>query len=120
MTDKYFYQVENGEKGKLVHFSGNIYDCDSGESGEAYTLDEWTGLYFTIPDFIETIKNGTLIDLLCEAVSYSGHLGEREGERISREYFGSEKCKELPFSEVTEDTPCGLYCYDREIKKETV
>ncbi|MCM1333427.1 MAG: hypothetical protein NC084_06380 [Bacteroides sp.] len=111
--DWYFYQVEKGDHGeKLVHFSGNLYDCDSGEPGENLTLDEWTGVYFTIPDLIELARNGTLADRLCAEVAYSGHLDEASGHKLAGAYFGDNRCKELPVLAISEETPCGCYRCD--------
>lgn len=110
--NRYFYTVESDDSGnKVVHFVGNIYNNNDGEE-ENHKIDEWTFLYFDLPELEVAIKENTLYDQLNEATAYSDNITETEAEQSCEEYYGGYSGAELHISKVNKDTPFGEYWYE--------
>lgn len=113
--DRYFYSIESIDGIKIVHFFGNVYSNDSGESeeGNDYRIAEWTWMYIEIDKLTNMLNNSTLWDYLNENVAYMGNLSEEQADKICEEYFGGTSGINLDIEEVTHGTACGDYWFDR-------
>lgn len=115
--NRYFYTVESDDSGnKVVHFVGNIYNNDDGEE-QNHKIDEWTFLYFDLPELEAAIKGNTLYTQLNEATAYSDDMTEAEAQQCCEEYYGGDSGLELHISKVNKDTPFGEYWYEEEQKQ---
>jgi hypothetical protein len=111
--DRYFYIVEEYNGHKEIHFSGNVYFNDSGETEEDFRLAQWTGLYMTVDELKKLIHNyDAFYDYLNERVAYLDDITEKQAISVCQEYFGGTPGTELDIGLVDEDTPCGDYWFE--------
>lgn len=105
--NRYFYTVENKDGKKYIHIEGNLYLLDIGK----YELVEFTFLYYTLTDLHILLEQNVLENTVYEYGKYiSDNITEQEKDKICTSYFdGKTGGTELTFSEITEETPCGLY-----------
>lgn len=108
--DRYFYSIEEDNRKKCVHFSGNVF-CDEGNSYG--TLAEWIFLYISISECVSLIEKGSLFDWIDERISSVEELTEKECQDCINEYWNGKSGKKLPLNEITDKTECGYYYFDR-------
>jgi hypothetical protein len=108
--DRYFYSIEEDNRKKCVHFSGNVF-CDEGNSYG--TLAEWIFLYIPISECVSLIEKGSLFDWIDECISSVEELTEKECQDCINEYWNGKSGKKLPLNEITDKTECGYYYFDR-------
>lgn len=108
--NRYFYVIEKHNSKKCIHIEGNIYSLDNGN----YEMVEFTFLYYTIVDLRILLEQNVLENTVYEEGKYiSDNITEQEKDKICISYFdGKTGGAELAFSEITEETPCGLYYCD--------
>lgn len=98
------YRIETHQDGKrYVHIDGYCYEGDN-ETG--YMLVEAIGCFFTIDKVMEDPTYGELHFLCCNQTNE-----EMTEEEVCGYYDGAD---ELPYNEITQDTPDGTYIdYDK-------
>ena len=110
--DRYFYILEKGDNGKqIIHLSGNVYYNDGDETETCYRCAEWTWMYVEV-----AIAKGHInefFELADEKVKYLEDLTEAQANKLCESYFNGNSGTELHITDITEDTPCGDYCFER-------
>ena len=72
--DRYFYSVELDEGRKVVHLFGNVYCNGEGKTEKDYRCAEWTGIYITINELKELIKDDRFYEHIYERIAHLGDL----------------------------------------------
>ena len=108
--DRYFYIIEQDENGnKVIHIQGNLYFCDGG-----YCHSEWKFLYFNIDEAKHMIEDDTFFSVLDVKVDYLTDIASSEtAYAIADNYFDGETGKRLDICDITQETPCGCYYFER-------
>lgn len=110
--DKYFYIIEQGDNGKkVIHMQGNIYYNDE---KECYEHAEWVFLYIEIPEAKQMISTNNFYDYVDVRIRYFENITEEIAAVRIENYFDEQPGKHLNIADITEDTPCGCYWFDRE------
>ena len=112
MLDKYFYSIELDEnQNKMIHLLGNIYYNDVEEN---FTIAEWCFFYIKPDKAKRLFKEDEFFLYVDEHVKYIGDLTEEEALRLNTGYFNEYATStELEILDITEDTPCGNYYFNR-------
>ena len=102
--------VEMGGK-KMVHILGFVYcaegSCTNNED-EIYRGVEVSDLYFPLDEFLSMDKN-EIWDIAGEHTQYIDDLTEEKTVEKMQQYFDGEPVVEMPFGNLTMDTPEGNY-----------
>ena len=109
--DKDFYSVEEIEGKKVVHIHGYVYDAGEGINNpdETYRNVNFSGCYIPLDEFIG-LSEDTINDFQSTCKQYVNDLTETGAKELMEIYYGTDcKEKELAYSELTLDTPCGDY-----------
>lgn len=106
--DRYFYIIEHGNGGKVIHMQGNIYRNDDG----SYKHAEWTFLYLEISEAKYMLDTDTFFEYINERVSYLDDITEEIAIARVENYFDEEPGTELHILDITKDTPCGCYWFE--------
>lgn len=106
--DKYFYIIEQGNGGKVIHMQGNIYSNDDG----SYKHAEWTFLYLEISEAKYMLNTDTFYEYINERVNYLDDITEEIATARVENYFDGEPGTELHILDITENTPCGDYWFE--------
>ncbi len=115
--DRYFYAVELDDDGnKVIHMSGNVYWNDVDTTDTDYRCAEWTFFYIPINELKELIKNDWFYEYVNERVDYLGDLTEAEAIETCDQYFNGKPGVYLHIKDINEETPCGDYWFDSEVK----
>lgn len=125
----YDIDMDNGEK--VLHIFGCVWENDGrvdDRTGQLvpYTVTEYTGCYIPVKDLVACENNTEKWDLIMDAeASVQQYEGDYSWKQLLAEGYGtpsspngvfggSETCdfgKELHYSDITLDTPCGEYHY---------
>lgn len=110
-TDRYFYILENVDGEKHIHVEGNLYPSDNGEN--TFEIAEWSGCYIPLAEAQEMMKNNTFFSTIDELVKYQDTISTEKADEIRESYFGDKSSTYLDISDITAETACGCYHFDR-------
>ena len=112
--DRYFYSLEKDDNGKqIIHLSGNVYCNDADEKETCYRYAEWVWMYIEVARAKEMLDEDEFFDFVNERVKYLGDKTETEANEICEQYFNGTSGTELNIMDITENTPCGDYWFER-------
>lgn len=111
-----FFSIDpDGNGGKEIHIGGYIYASDIDE-GEGYWRNvEFTFCIIPLDEFIKNVKEDEdYIGILeSEIKQYIVDCTEEEVVEYINNYFNGKPADyTLTYEEITEDTPCGNYCFE--------
>lgn len=109
--DRYFYIIEQGNGGKVIHMQGNIYYNDE---KQCYEHAEWTFLYLEISEAKYMLDTDVFYNYVDERISYFDDITEEVMFARVENYFDGEPGIELHISDITKNTPCGCYWFERQ------
>ena len=108
--NKDFYAIEDYEDGKYIHIDGYIYTVGVGapdNPDKTYRNIQYVGFCVPLSDFLSDDFD---YDLVQEGLNqYVTDMTEEEANMAESNYFNGAAIKELPFSDLTLDTPAGFY-----------
>jgi hypothetical protein len=109
--DKYFYIIEQGDNGnKVIHMQGNIYYNDE---NMCYEHAEWTFMFLEISEAKYMFDTDVFYDYVNDRINYFEDITEEVATTRAENYFDGEPGIKLHISDITEDTPCGGYWFER-------
>lgn len=112
--DRYFYSLEKDDKGnQIIHLSGNVYFNDNDETETRYRYAEWVGLEIDVDTAKMLFDKYEFFNFSDEKVKYIGDITEIQASEMCEEYFNGTSGAELHIADITEDTPCGDYWFER-------
>lgn len=112
--DRYFYSLEKGDNGKqIIHLSGNIYFNDNDETETCYRCAEFVGLEIEVTTAKKLFSRYKFFDFVDEKVKYLDDLTKTQAKATCEEYFNGTSGVQLHIADITEDTPCGDYWFER-------
>ena len=112
--DRYFYSLEKDNKGnRTIHLSGNVYFNDNDETETCYRIAEWVGLEIEVIKAKQTFENDEFFNFTDERVKYLDDITEEQAKATCEQYFNGTSGTELHIMDITEDTPCGDYWFER-------
>ena len=124
LKDRIFYSVEewryDGKILKQVHIFGNLfkYDMDNELNPRDYEHHEYCGLFVDIDELHEMLNDnkeyGDFDDFMNENVRYAGGYSTEEAFEMAENYFSTTSVTSLSLWEVSKDTPCGDYYWERD------
>lgn len=104
---------------KMIHIDGYFYKSDSKEyvskenpNGEYWANTQACWLIEPLSEFIQNLRAdyNYVDDLLEGANQYQEDMTREQAVEAINHYFdGNPPMYELPYEEITEDTPCGTY-----------
>lgn len=110
-----FFSIDpDGNGGKEIHIFGYTYDSDNDEGDGSWRNVEFTFCIIPLKEFIENLEeNEDYIDKIeSEIKQYIGDCTEEEVVEYINNYFDGKPADcTLTYGEITEDTPCGNYCF---------
>ncbi|MBR5395788.1 MAG: hypothetical protein IK144_12030 [Bacteroidaceae bacterium] len=114
MELEFFTVMNDGRHGKEVHLDGYLYQSEDNGEG-AWRLLEPCGVFIPIAEFVQNVakEDGYTDRLISEAKQYIEDMDD-DGvvECINEFYNGQPADYVLQYNEVTEETPCGHYCFE--------
>ena len=105
-----FYSIEEDYQGRKRLFWLATAYCVDGQ----LKLEEASGCFVFLDDVSEWGLEEDLILALEESPHVIMDLNDDEYDAYITDYFDGAESFELPFDEVTIDTPCGNYFFDTE------
>lgn len=109
--DRYFYILELLDGEKHIHVEGNLYPSDN--DTDNYEIAEWSGCYIPLAEAQEMMKNDTFFSTIDELVKYQDTISSEGADEIRESYFGDKPSTYLDISDITTETACGCYHFDR-------
>jgi hypothetical protein len=111
-----FFSIEEDYTGKKqIHIGGYLYESDTDE-GEGYWRNvEFTFCIIPLEEFIKNLQEDEnyISNIESEVKQYIGDHTDEEVVEIINNYFdGNPADYTLHYGEITEDTPCGNYCFE--------
>lgn len=111
-----FFSIEEDYTGKKqIHIGGYLYESDTDE-GEGYWRNvEFTFCIIPLDEFIKNLQEDEdyINNIESEIKQYIGDQTDEEVVEIINNYFdGKPAAYTLHYGEITEDTPCGNYCFE--------
>ena len=112
-----FFSIDpDGNGGKEIHIGGYTYDsgCDDGD-GLSWRNVEFTFCIIPLKEFIKNLEedDGYIDTIESEIKQYIGDCTEEEIVEYINNYFNGKPADyTLTYGEITEDTPCGNYCFE--------
>lgn len=114
-NDKEFYSVEEHDGIKFVHIHGYIYDAGEGirRADETHRNVVLRNCYIPLSEFTG-LNEDTLIRFMSTCEQSIEDMTKRDAESMMDGYYSrligiKQSAKELPFTELTRNTPCGEY-----------
>ena len=112
--DRYFYSLEKDDNGKqIIHLSGNVYFNDNDETETCYRYAEWVGLEIDVDTAKLLFDKYVFFNFSDERVKYLDDITEEQAKSTCEDYFDGTSGTELQIMDITEDTPCGDYWFER-------
>ena len=114
MELEFFTVMNDGRGGKEVHLDGYLYQSEDNGEG-AWRLLEPCFVFIPITEFVKNVtkEDGYTERLISEAKQYIEDMNDDDVvECINEFYNGHPADYMLHYSEVTEETPCGHYCFE--------
>ena len=109
--DRYFYMIVQGDnEEKIIHLQGNIYYNDE---NMCYEHAEWTFMLLKISKAKRMMNEKAFYNYVDDRINYFEDITEEVATARIENYFDEEPGTELDILNITEDTPCGCYWFER-------
>lgn len=115
-TELEFFSIDpDGNGGKEIHIGGYIYASDT-DFGDGYWRNvEYTFCIIPLKEFIKNLVEDEdyINNIESEIKQYIGDCTEEDVVECINNYFNGKPADyTLTYGEITEDTPCGNYCFE--------
>ena len=111
-----FFSIDpDGNGGKEIHIGGYTYDSGSDEGDGSWRNVEYTFCIIPLKEFIKNLAEDEdyINNIEGEIKQYIGDCTEEEVVEYINNYFNGKPADyTLTYGEITEDTPCGNYCFE--------
>jgi hypothetical protein len=117
-TELEFFSIDpDGNGGKEIHIGGYVYASDTDFGEGLWRNVEFSFCIVPLDEFIKNYaedEDGEYINNIeGEIKQYIGDHTDEEIVEIINSYFdGNPADYTLTYGEITEDTPCGNYCFE--------